>query len=100
MIFPSITLRVSCSKGTYIRSLARDIGYRLAMGGCVTALRRLSTGGWPESLMVTMDELAERREACIMPLSQWLRDLPVVSLLYRRGQAIPAGAAYTDEAMR
>jgi len=77
---PLVTLRVRCSKGTYIRSLARDIGAKLGMGGCVTALRRISTGGWPENLMVTMDDLAERREECIMPLSQWLRDLPEVRL--------------------
>jgi len=89
--FPFVTLRVSCSKGTYIRSLARDIGSRLAMGGCVTALRRLSTGGWPESLMVTMDELAERREACIMPLSQWLRDLPMVALSIEEGRRFLQG---------
>jgi len=78
--FPLVTLQVSCSKGTYIRSLARDIGESLGMGGCVTALRRLSTGGWPESMMVTEDELSERRNACIMPLSQWLRELPEVHL--------------------
>jgi tRNA pseudouridine55 synthase len=89
--FPFVTLRVSCSKGTYIRSLARDVGSRLAMGGCVTALRRLSTGGWPENLMVTMDELTERHEACMMPLSQWLHDLPKVSLSIEEGRRFLQG---------
>ncbi len=89
--FPFVTLRVSCSKGTYIRSLARDIASRLAMGGCVTALRRLSTGGWPGSLMVTMDELAERREACMMPLSQWLHALPKLSLPVEEGRRFLQG---------
>jgi tRNA pseudouridine55 synthase len=89
--FPLVTLRVSCSKGTYIRSLARDIGSRLAMGGCVTALRRLSTGGWAESLMVSMDELAVRREACMMPLSEWLRDLPKLSLPIEEGRRFLQG---------
>ncbi|MCF7821075.1 MAG: tRNA pseudouridine(55) synthase TruB [Mariprofundaceae bacterium] len=89
--FPLVTLRVNCSKGTYIRSLARDIGSRLGMGGCVTALRRLSTGGWHESLMVTMNELAERREACMMPLSQWLRDLPEIALPIEEGRRFLQG---------
>jgi len=78
--FPSVSLRVSCSKGTYIRSLSDDIGTRLGMGGCVTMLRRISTGGWPAELMVTPEELEERREACILPLADWLRALPRIEL--------------------
>lgn len=73
--FPLVTLAVTCSKGTYIRSLARDIGTNLGMGGCVTDLRRLSTGGWPEAMMVSPRQLAADREACLLPLAQWLRDL-------------------------
>jgi len=72
--FPLVTLEVSCSKGTYIRSLARDIGASLGMGGCVTMLRRLSTGGWPQAMMVSPDQLAEQKKACLLPLAQWLRD--------------------------
>jgi len=72
--FPLVTLEVSCSKGTYIRSLARDIGEALGTGGCVTELRRLSTGGWPEAMMVTPEKLHEDKEACLLPLGQWLRD--------------------------
>ena len=75
-----LTLLVRCSKGTYIRSLCRDIGAALGMGGCVIDLRRLSTGGWPESMMVTPEVMQEMREACVLPLSQWLRDLPAISL--------------------
>jgi len=91
---PMVELDVSCSKGTYIRSLARDIGASLGVGGCVTSLRRLSTGGWPEAMMVTPERLVERfseqfterfaerlaerlaeQEATyLLPLAQWLRD--------------------------
>ncbi|MDQ6960887.1 MAG: tRNA pseudouridine(55) synthase TruB, partial [Mariprofundaceae bacterium] len=78
--FPAVTLRVRSSKGTYIRSLARDIGVHLGMGGCVTALRRISTGGWPEAIMLPFDAVAEQREACILPLKQWLRHLPIIRL--------------------
>jgi len=78
--FPVMTLRVCCSKGTYIRSLARDIGACLGMGGCVTVLRRISTGGWPEAMMLSFDAVAKRHEACILPLKHWLRHLPIILL--------------------
>jgi tRNA pseudouridine55 synthase len=41
---PSATIRVRCSKGTYIRSLARDLGCALGSGGYLTALRRTASG--------------------------------------------------------
>ncbi len=75
-----VTLAVDCSKGTYIRALARDIGLALGVGGCVTALRRISSGGWPAEMMVSLAELEEKKEACILPLQIWLRDLPQVRL--------------------
>jgi len=89
--FPQVTLKVACSKGTYVRSLARDIGLKLGMGGCVTALRRLSTGGWPEAMMVTMDDAMEKREACLLPLSSWLRELPDVNLQPDQGRRFLQG---------
>lgn len=83
--FPKVMLRVCCSKGTYIRSLARDIGIHLGMGACVTALRRLSTGGWSEAMMLSLDEVARQRETCVLPLQQWLRHLP--GILLRKEEA-------------
>ncbi|MDQ6967666.1 MAG: tRNA pseudouridine(55) synthase TruB [Mariprofundaceae bacterium] len=78
--FPYVSLDVLCSKGTYIRSLARDIGEKLDMGGCVTALRRTSTGGWSESMLVTEDCLKEAKQQAVLPLRQWLRDFPSCEL--------------------
>lgn len=77
---PVLTIRVSCTKGTYIRSLARDIGKFLGVGGCVTMLRRTSSGGWPEQMMVSLAELEENKDACIVPLQTWLRDLSRIEL--------------------
>jgi tRNA pseudouridine55 synthase len=42
--YPYITIRVVCSKGTYIRALARDIGQALGSGAHLTALRRTRVG--------------------------------------------------------
>jgi len=77
---PLVTLFVRCSKGTYIRSLARDIGTALGAGGCVTRLRRTSTGGWPAELMVMPEAMVARPDACVVPLATWLRDLSRIEL--------------------
>jgi len=89
--FPLVTLRVRCSKGTYVRSLARDIGSELGLGGCVIELRRLSTGGWPEGMMVTFEDLIHRRQECLLPLAAWLRDLPDVRLSPEEGRRFLQG---------
>ena len=53
-------VRVTCSSGTYIRALARDVGTELGVGGHLTALRRTRVGPYPISSARTLDELAER----------------------------------------
>jgi len=78
--WPELELQVRCSKGTYIRALARDIGDALGVGGCVVQLRRLSTGGWPAEMMVTPEQLAKRREAALVPISIWLQRLSAIHL--------------------
>ncbi len=89
--FPVVSLEVSCSKGTYMRSLARDIGARLGMGGCVTHLRRLSTGGWPAAMMVTPEQLMAQKQACLLPLAQWLREFEPLHLSPEEGKRFLQG---------
>ncbi len=55
----SISIRVVCSKGTYIRVLARDIGAALGSGGHLTALRRTRVGDARIADCLTMDQAAE-----------------------------------------
>ena len=55
----SISIRVVCSKGTYIRALARDIGAALGSGGHLTALRRTRVGDARIADCLTMDQAAE-----------------------------------------
>ncbi|MDQ6950199.1 MAG: tRNA pseudouridine(55) synthase TruB [Mariprofundales bacterium] len=78
LAMPKLELRVHCSKGTYMRALARDLGEALGCGGCITALRRLQTGGWESSWLVTMEQLAQNAMAHLHPISFWLRHLPQV----------------------
>lgn len=53
--YPSITIRVVCSKGTYIRALARDIGKALGSGAHLTALRRTRVGDVSVADCISMD---------------------------------------------
>jgi len=91
---PLLSLEIDCSKGTYVRSLTRDIGAALGVGGCVTALRRSSTAGWPEVVMVSVEQMKAQPDACLLSLPQWLRFLPRLrlriedALRYAQGQRI------------
>ena len=69
-------LDVTCSKGTYIRTLAEDIGAALGCGAHLVALRRVATGDFPVARSVTLDSLAEMDEAarlaCLLPVDALL----------------------------
>lgn len=61
---PEVTLRVVCSKGTYIRALARDIGTALGSGAHLTALRRTRVGEHTVQNCLTIDQALELIENC------------------------------------
>lgn len=56
---PFLTIRVTCSKGTYIRALARDIGEVLKTGGYLKSLRRLRVGPYSVDDAIALSELEE-----------------------------------------
>jgi len=97
-------LRVRCSKGTYIRSLAQDIGEALGCGAHLAALRRTASGRFRLEQAASLDVLAgltpAQREERLLPLSDLLADLPRADLdapsaaRLRNGQTLPiAGLA-------
>lgn len=57
-----LSLTISCSKGTYIRTVSHDIGEMLGCGGCVMKLRRLKAGFYGEADAHSMDKLAKLSE--------------------------------------
>lgn len=61
--FPLLTIDVSCGKGTYIRSLARDIGAALQTGGVLTALRRTEVGVFSLAMAKRFDQLPDPMSA-------------------------------------
>ena len=78
------TIEVWCSKGTYIRTLAADIGEWLGCGAHLTALRRLATGGVTLSAAVdlpTIEALSPaERDALLLPADSLLAALPTITL--------------------
>jgi len=79
-----VTIDVSCSKGTYIRTLAQDIGEALGCGAHLAALRRTGSGPLTLTGAVTLAQLAEMTEAdrdrLLMDADALLADVPVVRL--------------------
>ncbi len=59
---PDVVLQVSCSRGTYVRSLCSDIGDRLGCGACLSALRRTKSGPFLEAMAIS---LAGKEEAVL-----------------------------------
>ncbi len=56
---PHATVRIECSKGTYVRSVARDLGQALGSGGHLTSLRRTRSGGFRYEDSVSLEQVAE-----------------------------------------
>jgi len=77
-----IRLRVRCSKGTYIRTLCKDIGEKLGCGGCMAALRRVSAGEYTIEESVPLETLleSENPEAHLRPVDTMFRNFPAVTL--------------------
>jgi tRNA pseudouridine55 synthase len=106
--WPELELDVFCGKGTYIRSIARDLGRALGVGGHVTALRRLRIGPFAAEDAVPLDADADSARGRLLPLASAVSGLPLVRVTadearrLRNGQALPAAAdgevAVLDEA--
>ena len=77
-----IRLRVRCSKGTYIRTLCKDIGEALGCGGCMAALRRVQAGEYTAAEAVPLQTLLETEdpEQYLRPVDSMFRNYPAVTL--------------------
>ena len=77
-----VHLRVRCSKGTYIRTLCKDIGESLGCGGCMESLRRTAAGSYNIEKAVPLKELVEstQPEIFLMPVDSMFTQYPAVTL--------------------
>jgi len=76
--WPKLTIDIRCGSGTYIRSLARDIGRALGVGGYCTALTRTAVGGFTLDGAVSVDVLDAERD--LLPALLAVAGLPRVQL--------------------
>lgn len=90
-------LRVSCSKGTYIRTLGADIGEALGCGGHLIALRRTRIGRFGLDQALMLDSLEQMdmaaRDTVLQPVDGLIMDLPVVTLSADEAHRITHGQA-------
>ncbi len=82
---PEITMRVTCSKGTYIRTLCSDIGEKLGCGACMKHLTRTRVGDFDISTshkLAEIEELAhdERVSDVLIPVADVFADLPAATV--------------------
>jgi tRNA pseudouridine55 synthase len=101
----SITLTADVSKGTYIRSLARDIAYALGTVGHVTMLRRVRAGPFAQNGAISLDKLnafshGAAQEDIILPIEAGLVDIPALDLSPEQARAIQQGRVLTGIAMK
>jgi len=76
---PFVTFSVSCSKGTYIRSLCSDIGKRLGCGACLAGLRRIRSGHFVEESAISLENVHDQKKGEILEKNL----IPMVDALSR-----------------
>ena len=101
-----LTINVHCSPGTYIRSLARDLGQSLQCGGCLANLNRTQSQGFYKSQSITLErvkELSLEDKISLLNPSEVLAHLPKKILLdkeevnrWRKGQQLIIKETYDD----
>ena len=95
-----ITLTAHVSKGTYIRSLARDIAYALGTVGHVTMLRRTKAGPFTLTHAISLDKLnafgqGASQDDIILPMEAGLDDIPAFNLSPEQARAVQQGRVLT-----
>jgi tRNA pseudouridine55 synthase len=96
-VWPDLELEVHCGKGTYIRSIARDLGTALGVGGYVTVLRRLRIGPFAVEDAVALEADVETARGKLLPMVVAVIGLPVIRVTandtkrLRNGQTVCLG---------
>jgi tRNA pseudouridine55 synthase len=98
---PDATIDVRCTPGTYIRSLAHDIGAVLGCGAHLTALTRLASGSFTieDAVKLTDLERAENLRGRLHPIDAALQDLPIVTLDNEQAQRVLMGHAIAQSGL-
>ena len=92
-------LRVRCSKGTYIRTLCKDIGEACGCGGCMAALRRVQAGEYTIAEAVPLQELLDTAEPekYLRPVDSMFRNHPAVTLTEKQEKRCRNGNSFSTQ---
>jgi tRNA pseudouridine55 synthase len=106
----TLEIRVCCSKGTYIRTLAEDIGLALGCGAHLLALRRTATAQFGIGDAFTLEQMEAmdmaQRDACLLPLDCLIQGIPLLELdegqarRLAQGQRLRLGAGMPEGRVR
>lgn len=102
MELPQITMRVHCSKGTYIRTLCHDIGEKLGCGGCMESLKRTKSAEFYIGEALTLDEIEEQKKAgklaeLLYPIDYVFSSLPKRTVKNKYGKILYNGNRIAPE---
>ncbi len=94
--FPELWFRITCSKGTYIRSLVHELGQRLGTGAYMTALRRTRCGDLDVDRAFAMDDLSVLADSgnlsgCLMDVTEALSHIPSIAIEQDDAMALRQG---------
>lgn len=92
-VYPLLEVEIRCGKGTYIRSLARDLGEHLGCGGLVQTLRRTAVGPFTADDAISLDADPEAARARLRPREEALVELPRVVLSATAANQMSQGRA-------
>ena len=92
-----VRLKIHCSKGTYIRTLCKDLGEALGCGGCMAALRRVQAGAYTEEMAVSLETLisAENPEKYLQNVDTIFLQHPAVTLTAKQALRCRNGNAFS-----
>ena len=93
----TLRFRVRCSKGTYIRTLCKDIGEKLGCGGCMESLRRVAAGEYTVDEAVPLQTLleTEKPEDYLRTVDTMFRNYPAVTLTANQETRCRNGNAFS-----
>ena len=91
-----ITLKISCSKGTYIRTLIEAIGESIGSGAYTRELRRIRIGSLNEDSMISLDDVSVDQD-CVIPLEKLIEKIVSISITDQEWKLLKFGqTVYTD----
>lgn len=102
MKLPFVRMKVSCSKGTYIRSICRDIGEKLGCGACMDSLVRTRVGQFPIEESMTLEQIEKKvkegvLEENVIGIEEVFADYPLVHTTEKTDKLVHNGNPFEKQ---